>query len=363
MIGSRFSKIYIIWTIAFISAIIVMSSAVYHIYFAQSPKKKVSERDFKTVSVAMDTSRARTSEPIEPLKKPANLDAEKIALGRALFHDPRLSHDDSVSCASCHDLMRGGVDRLRVSVGVDSKLGDINAPTVYNSALSFRQFWDGRARDLEEQAIAPIVNPVEMASSMDEILPKLNSDANLVTAFRAIYRQPPNAKNVIDALVEFEKSLITPSRFDRWLLGDDEAITETELKGYRLFIQYGCVACHQGEGVGGNLFQRFGIMHDYYTDRCATEARSGEKQTNCGLVKSDFGRFNVTGREEDRFVFKVPTLRNVELTPPYFHDGSAQTLEEAVAKMGLFQLGIELPIEDMEDIATFLRALSGEELQ
>lgn len=292
----------------------------------------------------------RPDEPLLPILKNQNLNARKVALGRDLFHDVRLSHDETISCAFCHDLNRGGVDRLPRSIGVGVQEGGINSPTVYNAALNFRQFWDGRAATLEEQAAGPIHNPVEMASSWDEVLPRLNNDSKLVARFQAIYSTGPSPDAIVDAIAEFERSLLTPSRMDRWLLGEDHALNAQELKGYQLFRQYGCTACHQGANVGGNMYQRFGIMKDYF-----------EKKSN--PTNADLGRYNVTRREEDRYVFKVPTLRNITLTAPYFHDASAQSLHEAVSLMGYYQLGMELPPEDIQSIVIFLYTLTGEELQ
>lgn len=289
----------------------------------------------------------RFDEPLLPIQLPSELNQAKVALGRALFHDPRLSRDNSISCASCHDLSRGGVDHRVRSIGVGQKEGPINAPTVFNSALNFRQFWDGRSPTLEDQVAGPIHNPLEMASSWAEVLPKLRKDAQLEAQFIAIYKSPPSAAAVQDAIAEFERSLMTPSRMDRWLQGDNDALSTEELTGYGLFKRHGCTACHQGANVGGNMFQRFGVMQDYFAEK---------KQ----LTQADLGRFNVTGREEDKHVFKVPSLRNVALTEPYFHDGSAETLAEAVTHMGRFQLGIELPKQDVQLIVLFLKSLNGE---
>jgi cytochrome c peroxidase len=297
-------------------------------------------------------SLVRPDEPLLPIRQIQNLDTQKVALGRDLFNDNRLSRDNSISCAFCHNLSRGGggVDHLPHSIGTGGREGPINAPTVFNAALNFRQFWDGRALTLEEQVAGPIHNPVEMSSSWDEVLPKLAADEPLSKRFKALYGTSPTANAVQDAIAEFERSLITPSRMDRWLLGDDDALNPQELAGYRLFKQYGCVACHQGANVGGNMYQRFGVMFDYFEDKSKVES-------------SDLGRFNVTGREEDKHVFKVPSLRNVILTSPYFHDGSMTSLHEAVSKMGYFQLGIDLPPEDVQAIVFFLYSLTGEQLQ
>ncbi|MDR2164084.1 MAG: cytochrome-c peroxidase [Zoogloeaceae bacterium] len=292
----------------------------------------------------------RPDEPLLPILKDKRLDERKIALGRALFHDVRLSHDNTISCAFCHDLARGGVDHLPRSFGVGGEEGAINTPTVYNASLNFRQFWDGRAASLEEQVDGPLHNPVEMATSWGEILPRLRHDEKLAAQFQAIYDAAPSPDNVRDALAEFERSLVTPSRMDRWLLGENDALNSRELKGYRLFKQYGCIACHQGANVGGNMYQRFGIMKDYFENKKKT-------------TSADMGRFNVTGREEDRHVFKVPSLRNITLTAPYFHDASAVSLHEAVSSMGYYQLGVDLPQEDVQAIVIFLYALTGDELQ
>ncbi|MDR0736934.1 MAG: cytochrome-c peroxidase [Zoogloeaceae bacterium] len=291
----------------------------------------------------------RLDEPLSPIRELAALNAQKVALGNILFHDARLSRDGSVSCATCHDLATGGVDRRARSLGVGGQEGDINAPTVYNAVFNFRQFWDGRAGSLEEQVAGPLLNPVEMANTWEKVLSTLRADARMASSFRAIYQSEPTAEAVQDAIAEYERSLVTPSRMDRWLLGDASALTDEELEGYRLFRRHGCVACHQGENVGGNLFQRFGVMQDYFAGKKATQA--------------ELGRFNVTGREEDKHVFKVPSLRNVALTAPYFHDASTDSLEEAVALMGRFQLGVDLSQEDVSSIVLFLHTLTGEKLQ
>ncbi|MDR3157692.1 MAG: cytochrome-c peroxidase [Zoogloeaceae bacterium] len=313
-------------------------------------------RSLKVAEPAMDILRGETAapsmrldEPLSPIRELTTLDARKVALGKLLFHDARLSRDGSVSCATCHDLATGGVDRRARSLGVNGQEGDINAPTVYNAVFNFRQFWDGRAGSLEEQVAGPVLNPAEMANTWDKALATLRADARMASSFRAIYQAEPTAEAVQDAIAEYERSLVTPSRMDRWLLGDTSALTDEELEGYRLFRRHGCVACHQGENVGGNLFQRFGVMQDYFADKKAAQA--------------DLGRYNVTGREEDKHVFKVPGLRNVALTAPYFHDASTDSLEEAVALMGRFQLGVDLSQEDVASIVRFLHTLTGEKLQ
>jgi cytochrome c peroxidase len=288
----------------------------------------------------------RNGDAVAPLPQPPALDAARVALGERLFREVRLSADDTIACVSCHDLGRGGVDRLPVSVGVGGARGGINAPTVFNSSLNFVQFWDGRAATLEEQAAGPIHNPSEMASDWAHVLPKLNADERYRSQFTRIYSDGITANNVVDAIATFERSLATPdSRFDLYLRGEP-ALNEDEIAGYRHFRELGCTACHQGVRLGGNMYQKFGVLRDYFAGRQPT--------------KDDMGRFNVTGLEEDKHVFKVPSLRNVALTAPYFHDGSASTLEQAVQIMGRYQLGRELESKDVRQIAAFLRSLTGQ---
>jgi cytochrome c peroxidase len=287
-------------------------------------------------------------EPIRPVPQTVAVDPRKVALGKKLFHEPLLSRDNSVSCATCHDLKRGGTDQRVRSLGVKNVEGPINAPTVFNSATHIKQFWDGRADTLEQQMDGPVEGEQEMATSWANILVKLRRAPGYAEAFQAIYQDGLQKENVKNAIAEFERSLITPnSRFDRYLRGDSAVISEDEKEGYRKFKSYGCVTCHQGVNVGGNLFQPLGVMGDYFADRG-------------NVTKSDLGRFNVTGNDEDKYVFKVPALRNVALTAPYFHDGSAKTLEDAVNTMAKYQLGRELPPKDLEQIVLFLKSLTGE---
>ena len=293
---------------------------------------------------------AADEEPIQPIPlqlSPAP-DVRKVALGKKLFHDPRLSGDDSVSCSTCHRLDRAGVDHRRRSLGIRGIEGEVNAPTVFNSGLNFAQFWDGRAKTLEEQVDGPVQSATEMGSTWDRVLGKLRADPAYVAAFKALYPEGMARETVKNAIAEFERSLLTPrSRFDRHLGGDAAALTTGEKAGYLKFKSYGCISCHQGVNIGANLFQRMGIIGDYFADRG-------------NITKADLGRFNVTGQEADRHVFKVPSLRNVAVTAPYFHDGSAATLEEAVAVMARYQLGRPLPPQDLAEIVAFLGTLTGE---
>jgi cytochrome c peroxidase len=292
-------------------------------------------------------SKPYNSEQIQPLPLEIKLPEEKVHLGQLLFNETRLSKDNSISCASCHLLSKAGTDGIALAIGINAAIGQLNTPTVFNSFFNFVQFWDGRVTTLEEQAVGPIHNPIEMNSNWLEILPKLQADKQYPDLFKALYPDGITSGNIINAIATYEASLITPnSRFDQYLRGNKDILTENELKGYQLFKDYGCISCHQGINIGGNMFQRFGIFEGYFNN----------KQIN----QSDLGRFNVTELEEDRHVFKVPGLRNIAVTAPYFHDGSAATLENAVIIMGLHQLGRQLSEEDVQFLVAFLQTLTGE---
>ncbi len=290
------------------------------------------------------------NEPIRPIADSISVDIRKVVLGNLLYHDTRLSADNTVSCASCHGLDTGGVDNKQYSEGVGGQLGGVNAPTVYNAAYNFVQFWDGRAGTLAEQAAGPPLNPVEMAcESFDQIISKLAEDKNFVVAFNEVYPDGLNEKNITNAIQEFEKTLLTPnSRFDRYLKGQKDAITADEIAGYDLFKKYDCATCHVGEILGGQSYELIGVQHDYFADRQAE------------MTEEDNGRFKQTKAERDRHRFKVPGLRNIELTAPYFHDGSMATMDDAVRAMAKYQLGIDLPQPEVDKIIAFLRTLTGE---
>lgn len=306
-----------------------------------------SDKTVASIVAPAQQSTLAGSGPLLPLPPVPDLPADKVALGKRLFFDPRLSRNDRISCATCHQLDSGGSDRLPVSVGIDGRKGGVNAPTVFNSSLNFVQFWDGRAASLEEQAAGPVHNPLEMASNWAEVIPKLSRDESYRQDFGRVYKQGMTGETIVDAIAAYERTLLTPnSRFDRFLQGDKAALDPLEQAGYRRFIDYGCASCHQGAGVGGNMFQRFGVMDSYLKDSAGRQA--------------DLGRFNVSGLDKDKNVFKVPSLRNVEVTPPYFHDGSAQSLEEAVIIMGRYQLGREFSSEDVKALTAFLKTLTGE---
>ena len=292
----------------------------------------------------------RAAEPVRPIDAKLEFDPEKAALGYALFHDTRLSVDNTVSCASCHALETAGVDNHQYSHGVNEQLGGVNAPTVYNAVYNFVQFWDGRAVTLADQAAGPPLNPIEMAStSFEEIIAKLQKDKKFAKAFNAVYPEGMTQATLTDAIEQFERTLVTPdSRFDKWLRGDDEAITAEELAGYELFKRYDCATCHVGPNLGGQSYELMGLRRHYFNER------------GMELTVEDNGRFKETQVERDRHRFKVPGLRNVEHTWPYYHDGTRETLEEAVRDMGLYQSGVELTDAEVEQITLFLNTLTGE---
>jgi cytochrome c peroxidase len=306
--------------------------------------------DSSEISI-LTTTQEPTSGPgdiFTPIPLSLSLDSRKVELGGQLFSDPKLSGDGSIACAHCHDLATGGVDRMSHSRGIGGQVGGINAPTVFNSGFNFRQFWDGRAETLEDQIDGPLQNPVEMGSTWPQALAAISENQQYSSAFKTIYRDGIQSRNVKDAIATFERSLITPnSRFDRFLRGDQTVLNEEEQAGYGLFKRVGCASCHQGVNIGGNMYQKLGIMEDYFVVR-----------GHIGAV--DLGRFNITKREQDRYFFKVPSLRNVAMTPPYLHDGSAATLEEAVQVMARYQLGKKLRAAEVAKIAAFLRTLTGE---
>ena len=292
---------------------------------------------------------SRAGEPVRPIDSALEVDEAKAALGFALFHDPRLSVDNTVSCATCHALETAGVDNHQYSHGVDDQLGGVNAPTVYNAVYNFVQFWDGRAKTLADQAAGPPLNPVEMASeSFDQIIAKLKEDKKFVKAFNAVYADGLTEANITDAIEEFERTLITPdSRFDQWLRGDDSALTAEELEGYELFKKYDCATCHVGQNLGGQSYELMGLRRHYFADR------------GLELTNEDNGRFKETQLERDRHRFKVPGLRNVEHTWPYYHDGTRETLEEAVRDMAIYQSDMEMTETEIDKVVAFLKTLTG----
>lgn len=295
-----------------------------------------------------DHSHFVIAEPITPIPINRELDSGVVDLGKSLFHEPRLSADGSVSCATCHNLSEGGVDGLPSSIGIHGQAGMFNAPTVLNSSLNYWQFWDGRADSLEKQIDGPLNSPNELGNNWSAVMDFLTNDSNYSRRFNAVFGCDPTPDLVRKAIADYERSLTTPnSKFDRFLKGESAALTTQEQSGYRLFVEYRCITCHQGINVGGNSFQQLGMMADFFIKD--SEMRS-----------SDNGRFNVTGNEQDRYVFRVPPLRNVAVSAPYFHDGSVSGLNQAVEVMIQFQLGRSLILEDVDAIVAFLNTLTGE---
>ena len=288
---------------------------------------------------------AQRAEPIQAIAPAVVRNPAMTDLGRKLFFDPRLSRSGFISCNSCHNLSMGGSDNLKSSIGDHWQQGPINSPTVLNSSLSVAQFWDGRAQNLKEQAGGPIANPGEMAFSHELAVEVIASIPRYATEFGTVFGdRRVDIDRITTAIAAFEETLVTPnSRFDRWLNGDDAALTPVELEGYGLFKSSGCVACHNGPAAGGTSFRKMGVIEPYRTSSPAE------------------GRVAVTGRDADRFAFKVPTLRNVELTYPYFHDGAADTLAQAVEVMGRVQLGRRYTDEENARIVAFLKTLTGDQ--
>lgn len=298
-------------------------------------------------SQTIDPAKLQAFAPLPDVVPPrtGDLTEEKVTLGRMLYYEPRLSRSQGISCNSCHMLDKYGVDNEPTSDGHKGKKGNRNSPTVYNAAGHFVQFWDGRAEDVEAQAKGPVTNPVEMAmSSEKDVIAVLNSMQGYVQAFKKAFpgaKDPVTFDNMASAIGAFERKLVTPARWDKFLRGDQAALTPEEKAGFNTFIAAGCQTCHAGAYLGGNLYQKLGVMEPYPD-------------------QSDMGRYEVTKSEGDKMVFKVPSLRNIEKTGPYFHNGKVSRLDETVAQMGEYQLGRRLNDAEVKSIVTWLHALTGE---
>ncbi|WP_394129069.1 cytochrome-c peroxidase [Shewanella maritima] len=290
---------------------------------------------------------ASPSEPISVIKPAVITEPEKVELGKMLYFEPRLSISGFISCNSCHNLSLGGVDALPTSIGHEWQQGPINSPTVLNADFMLAQFWDGRAKDLKEQAAGPIANPMEMGYTHELAVDTVASMPAYVARFKDVYgTDEVNIDRITDAIATFEKTLVTPnSPFDQYLEGDKKAISEDAKAGYALFKDRGCVSCHNGPAVGGTMYMKMGLVKPFHTDNPSV------------------GRKAVTGRDSDKFVFKVPTLRNIELTYPYFHDGSVWTMEEAVNTMSDIQLGRLFNEQETAQVVEFMKTLTGEQPQ
>ena len=281
---------------------------------------------FSTTAVAQLPS--QQAEPITPIQTATPEDPRRVALGAALFSDPRLSSSGRTSCASCHNLRTNGASVSSLDLASSGRLTAVNTPTVFNAALSFRLNWRGNARSLEMQADDSLRRADIMSATPGSVLAAIDEVPDMRQRFRAIYGHSANWEALLDALATFERTLVTPdSRFDQWLKGNRAALTSPERDGYRLFKSVGCVSCHQGVGIGGNLFEKVGV------------------------VKADL--------PDSGMIFRVPSLRNVTMTSPYFHDGSAPTLAIAVRHMASGQLGLALADHDVDAIVLFLKTLDG----
>lgn len=300
-----------------------------------------------TLTAIVASSYAVAAEPIEVISPAKITEPEKVELGKMLFFEPRLSKSGFISCNSCHNLSTGGVDALPTSIGHHWQEGPINSPTVLNADFMLAQFWDGRASDLKEQAAGPIANPKEMGFTHELATETIASMPAYRARFAKVYGdEKVDIDRLTDAIAAFEKTLVTPnSPFDQYLLGKQDAISSEAKAGYQLFKDKGCVSCHNGPAVGGTMFMKMGLIKPFHTNNPAE------------------GRKGVTGKDADKYVFKVPTLRNIELTYPYFHDGSVWTLEEAVNTMADIQLGQKLTEKETKEMVSFLNSLTGEQPQ
>jgi cytochrome c peroxidase len=294
---------------------------------------KADDDSWKAAFSPLPESAPSTDNPLTP---------EKIALGKSLYFDTRLSKNRKMSCNTCHNVANFGVDNEPTSPGHLGERGGRNSPTVFNAALHVAQFWDGRAKDVEAQALGPILNPIEMGMESDaQVIERLKDDPKTIAAFKAAFpdqQDPLTYANIGKAIGAYERTLLTPSRFDDYLKGDKSALTPQEIEGAKLFVQTGCTACHMGATLGGSMYQKLGLVKEYQT--------------------KDMGRFEATKVESDKKFFKVPSLRNVTKTAPYLHDGSVKTIEEAVSLMGEYQLGKQLTQEQVASIVTFLGSLT-----
>ena len=285
------------------------------------------------------------AEPVDPIEPVKIENPALVELGKMLYFEPRLSRSGFISCNSCHNLATGGVDNLKTSIGDRWAQGPINSPTVLNSYGQIAQFWDGRAKTLAEQAAGPIANPLEMASTHEMAVRVIASIPGYAPYFKKAFGDAEvNIKRITEAMAEFERTLVTPNaRFDKWLKGDKNAITQQELNGYKLFKESGCTICHNGAQLGGQSFQKMGVVRPYKTTNTAEGVKA------------------ISGRDQDRMTFKVPMLRNIELTYPYFHDGAVWSLEESVSIMGDLQLGKRYTKQEINDITAFLKTLTGDQ--
>ncbi len=285
------------------------------------------------------------AQPVVPIPEHVDYNKDKSFIGKILFFDPNISRDGKVSCASCHEPQFGGADNKQFSIGVFGRIDKpMNSPPAFNAVFNYRQFWNGRAKNLQEQARMANQDHFEMDMTDALLEKRVNANPMYKKLFKNVYKSDYiTADMVYDAIAEFEKALITPnSRFDKYLKGDKKALNEEEKRGYFLFKTYGCVTCHNGVNMGGNSFQKLGVFFEKIS------------------LPRERDRYEVTKREEDKYVYKVPSLRNIAVTAPYMHDGSVKSLKKAIILMGKYNLGIDLPEKDVDAIYAFFQALTGE---
>lgn len=306
-------------------------------FYISKPVSSLSE-----VTTETQYSYSQVEGALQPLPEITYINERWRDLGKALFNSTLLSADNSISCASCHLVDYGGDDGFPVSTGINSATGARNSPTVLNATFNFVQFWDGRSTTLAQQVAGPIHNPIEMGSNWEEVIAKLKRDKLFKDMFNTINPDGITIEAVIKAITTYEESLVTSGApIDQYLLGDESALTVQQQRGFNKFNQYGCITCHQGVNIGGNVFQKMGRIDNAP-----------------GFLTTDLGRYGVTAQEHDKYVFKVPSLRNVADTAPYFHNGQVRTLYEAIQIMGRVQLGRELSDEDIKDLEAFLNSFS-----
>ena len=307
----------------------------------------ISDQDL--LKQVYEASTAKSQQDIIPIPDTLPIDPEQAKLGKMLFFDPRLSADNTVSCASCHQFRYAGADNKPVSIGIHGQKGDLNAPPVFNAVFNLSQFWDGRAHDLQQQAEGPLLNPKEQGMpDWSTLIKKLKAIPHYQNQFKQIFPNHGITKATITyAIAQYERTLLTPnSPFDRYLKGDKDALSAEAKQGYHLFQQLGCIACHNGINIGGNLYQKAGVFEEL-----------SQKQ---GHEELWLGRYNVTHHPEDKGYFKIPSLRNIALTAPYLHDGSIQTLDEMIKTMIQKQLGLHASEKEVQQLKAFLNSLTGE---
>jgi len=301
-----------------------------------------------STTVIAEKAEYNRQEPIYPIPIEIVVNEARAQLGEKLFTDVRLSKHKNIACSSCHLLTAGGDDNVAFGISSSAEQHVINTPSIFNARYNFRQNWDGSSNTLQEQVESVMSSHHEFDYQWNNVLNRLLQDEILTNEFNQAYQDGLTKNNIIDAIVEFENTLITPNaRFDRYLRNEDNILTKNEIDGYRIFKELGCISCHQGINIGGNLYQKFGVFYNYLAERG-------------NINKVDYGRMNYTNRQSDAFVFKVPSLRNVAVTAPYLHDGSAKTIEQAITIMGRTQLGRSLTENEVSLLKAFLNTLTGE---